>query len=312
MDRETFQAWLAEADGLSPRQREEAARVLAEPASLAAVVALLEARIDEARRCPHCEHRRGGDAWSLERAQALLLQGLRQDLQCVDGDAIGPAAQEGALGGVRRRARRGRHGQGGGGALRGGGQHLVPLAASLPGRGEGRQHQAQGHRRSRRNLRPDQPQRCAKARPQGRASGVASPRSAASRRSRCRSWSPRIAAARPSRPCCPTPRPRPSGRISKPRSSRMRCWSPTAPRSSRPVPEPWASPTSRSTTRPANAAAASFISTPSTAATSVSKTFLRGRRGVATKYLDSYLAWYHLAILPKLPTPRSVSPRLTG
>ena len=54
MEREGFQAWLAEADGLSPRQREEAARVLAEPASLAAVVALLEARIDESRRCPHC------------------------------------------------------------------------------------------------------------------------------------------------------------------------------------------------------------------------------------------------------------------
>jgi hypothetical protein len=35
------------------------------------------------------------------------------------------------------------------------------------------------------------------------------------------------------------------------------------------------------------------------------KTFLRGRRGIATKYLASYLAWYHLAILPKLPTPRS-------
>jgi transposase-like protein len=54
MDREAFQAWLAEADGLTARQREEAARVLAEPASLAAVLALLEARIDGARRCPHC------------------------------------------------------------------------------------------------------------------------------------------------------------------------------------------------------------------------------------------------------------------
>lgn len=54
MEREAFQAWLAEADRLSPRQREEAARVLAEPASLASVLALLEARIDETRRCPHC------------------------------------------------------------------------------------------------------------------------------------------------------------------------------------------------------------------------------------------------------------------
>jgi hypothetical protein len=42
------------------------------------------------------------------------------------------------------------------------------------------------------------------------------------------------------------------------------------------------------------------------------KTFLHGRRGVATKYLGSYLAWYHLAILPKLPTPRSVLASVAG
>ena len=42
------------------------------------------------------------------------------------------------------------------------------------------------------------------------------------------------------------------------------------------------------------------------------KSFLRSRRGVATRYLDSYLAWYHLAILPKLPTPRSVLSSVTG
>jgi hypothetical protein len=42
------------------------------------------------------------------------------------------------------------------------------------------------------------------------------------------------------------------------------------------------------------------------------KTFLRSRRGVATTYLGSYLAWYHLAILPKLPTPRSVLASVAG
>jgi hypothetical protein len=42
------------------------------------------------------------------------------------------------------------------------------------------------------------------------------------------------------------------------------------------------------------------------------KSFLRTRRGVATRYLDSYLAWYHLAILPKLPTPRSVLTSVAG
>ncbi|MCB0197445.1 MAG: IS1595 family transposase, partial [Anaerolineae bacterium] len=54
MDGKEFQAWLAEADGLSAQQREEAARVLGEPASLASVLKLLEDRIDEHRRCPRC------------------------------------------------------------------------------------------------------------------------------------------------------------------------------------------------------------------------------------------------------------------
>ena len=41
-------------------------------------------------------------------------------------------------------------------------------------------------------------------------------------------------------------------------------------------------------------------------------TLLRRRRGVATKYLGSWLASYHLAILPKLPTPHSVLAWVAG
>ncbi len=70
MDCEVFQAWLAEADGLTARQREEAARVLAEPTSLSAVLALLEARIDEARRCPHC------------RTKGAVIRGRSNGLKC--------------------------------------------------------------------------------------------------------------------------------------------------------------------------------------------------------------------------------------
>ena len=33
---------------------------------------------------------------------------------------------------------------------------------------------------------------------------------------------------------------------------------------------------------------------------------------IASKYLDSYLAWYHLAVLPKAPTPRSVLAPVAG
>ncbi len=35
------------------------------------------------------------------------------------------------------------------------------------------------------------------------------------------------------------------------------------------------------------------------------KTFLRPHRGIATKYLDSYLRWFHLAGLKHNPTPRT-------
>ena len=35
------------------------------------------------------------------------------------------------------------------------------------------------------------------------------------------------------------------------------------------------------------------------------KDFLRGRRGIATKYLDSYLRWFHLIELGDQPSPRA-------
>jgi transposase-like protein len=35
------------------------------------------------------------------------------------------------------------------------------------------------------------------------------------------------------------------------------------------------------------------------------KTFLRRHRGVATKYLDNYLRWFHLAVLPARSSPRA-------
>ena len=42
------------------------------------------------------------------------------------------------------------------------------------------------------------------------------------------------------------------------------------------------------------------------------KTFLRRHRGVATKYLDCYLRWFHLAVLPRQPTPRAVLAAAAG
>ena len=37
-----------------------------------------------------------------------------------------------------------------------------------------------------------------------------------------------------------------------------------------------------------------------------SKTFLRRHQGIATRYLDSYLRWFHLAVLPRHETPRAI------
>jgi transposase-like protein len=42
------------------------------------------------------------------------------------------------------------------------------------------------------------------------------------------------------------------------------------------------------------------------------KDFLRRHRGIATKYLDSYLRWYHLAVLPRAPSPRAVLAAAAG
>jgi len=42
------------------------------------------------------------------------------------------------------------------------------------------------------------------------------------------------------------------------------------------------------------------------------KTFLRRHRGIATKYLDSYLRWFHLAVIPKHQTPRAILAAAAG
>jgi transposase-like protein len=42
------------------------------------------------------------------------------------------------------------------------------------------------------------------------------------------------------------------------------------------------------------------------------KDLFRRHKGIATKYLDSYLAWYHLAVLPKRPSPRAIMACVAG
>ena len=42
------------------------------------------------------------------------------------------------------------------------------------------------------------------------------------------------------------------------------------------------------------------------------KDFLRRHRGIATKYLDSYLRWFHLSVLPRAPSSRAVIAAAAG
>jgi transposase-like protein len=55
MDRDTFLVWLSEMDGLTPEQRGEVSRILDGPSSLESVIAVLEQRVGTERQCPHCE-----------------------------------------------------------------------------------------------------------------------------------------------------------------------------------------------------------------------------------------------------------------
>lgn len=55
MDRDTFLVWLSEIDSLTPEQRAEAGRLLEGPSSLESLIELLEQRIGAERQCPHCE-----------------------------------------------------------------------------------------------------------------------------------------------------------------------------------------------------------------------------------------------------------------
>jgi transposase-like protein len=54
MDNTTFQAWLSAAEGLTASQRDEALGVLSGAPQAAASVAAVERGVDEERRCPHC------------------------------------------------------------------------------------------------------------------------------------------------------------------------------------------------------------------------------------------------------------------
>jgi transposase-like protein len=311
MERSAFQAWLAEADGLSARQREEAARVLAEPASLASVLALLEARIEETRRCPPCTTegavirgcsnglRRYGCKVCGRTFNALtgtpLARLRKKELWAAfaaglsDGDTVKGAAER--CGVADTTSFRWRH------------RFLAAVEADtikLKGIVEADETYVLTSRKGARKL--DR-----KARKRG---GVAQ------KRGLSKEQVPILVAADRSGTTFTAVLPETTAAtITAHLTASIEADALLVTDGA-----PFFPPCARAlgvTHAPLDHKAGErrrgdlHLNTVNSRHERF-KTFLRGRRGVATKYLDSYLAWYHLAILPKLPTPRSVLASVAG
>ena len=311
MERGAFQAWLAEADGLSARQREEAARVLAEPASLASVLALLEARIEGSRRCPHCMVEGAvirGRANGLRRYcckaccrtfNALtgtpLARLRKKELWAAfaaglsDGDTVKGAA--GRCGVADTTSFRWRH------------RFLAAVktgAVKLKGIVEADETYVLTSHKGARKL--DR-----KARKRG---GVAQ------KRGLSKEQVPILVAADRSGTTLTAVLPdTTAATITAHLETSIECDALLVTDAA-----PFFPPCARSlgiTHESLDQKAGErrrgdlHINTVNSRHERL-KTFLRARRGVASKYLGSYLTWYHLAILPKLPTPRSVLTSVAG
>jgi transposase-like protein len=311
MEREPFQAWLAEVDGLSARQREEAARVLAEPASLAAVLELLEARIDETRRCPRCEAEGAvirGRSNGLRRYQckgcgktfnALTntpLARLRKKelwaafaLGLGEGDTVKGAAAR--CGVADTTSFRWRH------------RFLAAVeagAVKLKGIVEADETYVLASRKGAKKL--DR-----KPRKRG---GVAK------KRGLSKEQVPILVAADRSGTTFTSVLPDTTAvtitaqlkTAIEPDALLVTDGAPFFPPAARTLGVSHAPLDQKAGERRRGELHLNTVNSRHERL----KTFLRGRRGIATKYLGSYLAWYHLAILPKLPTPRSVLASVAG
>ena len=152
MDVGTFRAWLSGMDDLTTEQREEVQEILDGREPGEEVTSAIEDRLTAERCCPHCGTGSGVKRGSANGFAAVPLQSLRQELQCPDRDAPGPAAPQGALARFRPVAEGGRHGPGIGRALRRRRGHGVSVASPFPAGVQDRDRAAARHRRSRRNL----------------------------------------------------------------------------------------------------------------------------------------------------------------
>ena len=171
MDGKGFQSWLSAASGLTRAQRREALAVLSGRSEGAASKAAIELGVDEARRCPHCATEGAvsrGMARGLRRYQC---KGCGRTFNALSGTPLSGLHHKEALAVVRGLACGGGDGEGVGRALRCGGEHGVPLASPVSGGGAERFGGTQGDRGSGRDLRPGEPEGCARAGTQGTAAG---------------------------------------------------------------------------------------------------------------------------------------------
>ena len=311
MERDVFQAWLAEADGLTARQREEAARVLAEPASLGAVLALLEARIDETRRCPHCAVEGAVVRGRSNGLKRYLCKGCSKTFNALtgtplarlrkkeawaafaaglgEGDTVKGAAERCGVAGTT--SFRWRHRflaaiKGGSIKLKGivEADETYVLTSRKGARKLDRKPRKRGGVAQKRGLSKEQvPILVAADRSGTTLTAVLPDTTAAAIRDRLEAAiEPDALLVTDGAPFFP-PCARALGLTHEPLDHK-------------------AGERRRGDLH---------INTVNSRHERL-KTFLRARRGIATKYLGSYLAWYHLAILPKLPTPRSVLASVAG
>ena len=311
MERGAFQAWLAEADGLTQRQRREAARVLAEPASLASVLALLESPIDETRRCPHCQTEGAVIRGRSNGLSRYGCKGCGRTFNALTGTPLArlrkkelwAAFAEGLSDGDTVKGAAARCGVADTTSFRWRHRFLAAVeagAVKLKGIVEADETYVLTSRKGAKKL--DR-----KARKRG---GVAQ------KRGLSKAQVPILVAADRSGTTLTRVLPDTTAATIKPHLETS--IEPDALLVTDGA--PFFPPCARAlglTHEPLDHKAGErrrgdlHLDTVNSRHERF-KSFLRSRRGVATRYLDSYPAWYHLAILPKLPTPRSVLTSVAG
>ena len=159
MDGKGFQVWLSAARGLTRAQRREALAVLSGRSEGEASKAAIELGVDEARRCPHC-----ASEGAVSRGMA---RGLRR-YQCKGCGRTFNALSGTPLSGLHHKERwlsfgaslaKGETVKASAARCGRGGEHGVPLASPVSGGGAERFGGAQGDRGSGRDLRPGEPGR---------------------------------------------------------------------------------------------------------------------------------------------------------